>query len=263
MLLLLLWQTTASAQHRDSNPADRLFKTGYDLMQKGEFREADSYFVAALKMVQHPMIYYNHAMVRIRLGDHEGFCRQLHNAIMLNDSIAPSIFRTQCMKPDTTYYTNGDSVVDRKSELASYYKIVESRIYGHGKVYETTYHLDGTLRQKPNKKVLGDGSETLTTRDTFNGFALVPDVTKNIYKYFGHNQRYPEDARERRITGFVEVSVLIGKDGRVEDVLITEGLYPSIDAETRRIFLAAPKWVFGDGNGKLVRYNFPVRWMFR
>ena len=72
--------------------------------------------------------------------------------------------------------------------------------------------------------------------------------------------KYPKDAKEARIDGTVRVKFVIGTNGGVQEVDVTKGVFPSLDAEAVRVIKSSPKWKPGIKDGKPVRvtYHHPV-----
>lgn len=71
---------------------------------------------------------------------------------------------------------------------------------------------------------------------------------------------YPEDAKASQIDGKVLVSFVVGRDGKVYEPQILEGLTSSINEELKRVLLSSPKWKPGivDGHPVRVTYTMPV-----
>lgn len=85
-----------------------------------------------------------------------------------------------------------------------------------------------------------------------------PGGTQEFFKYFGHEMKYPKDAFEKKISGKVVVDFVVEKDGSISNVKINKSIYPSLDAEAKRVVEAMPKWNPGKQDGKLVRVKFTM-----
>jgi len=74
---------------------------------------------------------------------------------------------------------------------------------------------------------------------------------------------YPQDASTKGIEGIVTVRFTVGMDGKVYDVHVVKGIYPSLDKEAIRIVSASPKWKPGiiDNEPVRVTYTIPVIFM--
>lgn len=81
-----------------------------------------------------------------------------------------------------------------------------------------------------------------------------------LLAYLQKNIRYPDDAREQGIQGKVFLSFVVDETGRVKDVKVKKGVYPSIDKEALRVVKAMPLWKPGIHNGKPVnvQFNLPI-----
>ena len=85
-----------------------------------------------------------------------------------------------------------------------------------------------------------------------------------MYSFITNEIVYPQDAREKGVTGTVLVKFVVEKDGSVSNAEVIVPLYPSIDKESVRTIMAMPKWKPGMQEGKPVRcyYNIPLKfWM--
>ncbi len=90
-----------------------------------------------------------------------------------------------------------------------------------------------------------------------------PGFVGDMGKYLSDNLVYPKDAIEKKIHGQVLVSMLIAKDGSVNEVKVSQGVYPSIDSEAVRVVRLMPKWTIGTQNGHpvSVRCNLPINFI--
>ena len=79
-----------------------------------------------------------------------------------------------------------------------------------------------------------------------------------LRKYLQKHIKYPKDAKELGIEGKVIVQFVVQKDGRVENVRVVKGVYPSLDQEAIRV---ASKLKFIPGKnekGKPVKVPYMV-----
>ena len=91
-----------------------------------------------------------------------------------------------------------------------------------------------------------------------------PGGQEAMYSFITNEIVYPQDAREKGVTGTVLVKFVVEKDGSVSNAEVIVPLYPSIDKESVRTIMAMPKWKPGMQEGKPVRcyYNIPLKfWM--
>lgn len=70
--------------------------------------------------------------------------------------------------------------------------------------------------------------------------------------------KYPADAKAAGQSGTVMVSFAVGRNGKVQEVLVTEGVCPALDAEAVRVVSMSPKWKPAKRNGRAVRTPMTV-----
>ena len=72
--------------------------------------------------------------------------------------------------------------------------------------------------------------------------------------------KYPKDAKASHIDGTVHLRFVIGTNGGVQEVEVTKGVFPSLDAEAVRVVKSSPKWKPAIQDGRPVRmvYDLPV-----
>lgn len=80
------------------------------------------------------------------------------------------------------------------------------------------------------------------------------------YFFFTH-LKYPDDAKKNKIEGTVFISFIVDEVGRVKNVKVVKGVYPSLDKEAVRVASQMPNWTPGKHNGKNVKvqFNLPVK----
>jgi periplasmic protein TonB len=88
-----------------------------------------------------------------------------------------------------------------------------------------------------------------------------PGGEKAMMKYLRSNIKYPKKAKEEGVKGTVFVKFVVEKDGLVDDVVVSKGVHPLLDAEAKRVVNAMPKWVAGKQNSRAVavQYTLPVK----
>ena len=64
---------------------------------------------------------------------------------------------------------------------------------------------------------------------------------------------YPQNARERNITGKVLVSFVVEKDGSLSDVKVIKNPNDELSAEALHVVKKSPKWIPGMQYGRTVR----------
>ena len=60
--------------------------------------------------------------------------------------------------------------------------------------------------------------------------------------YIAQQLQYPLDARRAQQQGVVLVDFVIGSDGKVTDVRVAKGVFPSLDTEALRVVSGMPAW---------------------
>lgn len=83
-----------------------------------------------------------------------------------------------------------------------------------------------------------------------------------MMKYLKDNIVFPKDAEEKGLEGTVYVDFVIGANGTVREVTVTDAVGEDVDQSFRneavRVVSAMPKWTPGRQNGKPVDVNFSL-----
>lgn len=89
-----------------------------------------------------------------------------------------------------------------------------------------------------------------------------PGGDAELLKYIKSHTEYPSDAKEKNIHGTVYVTFVIRDNGKVTDVKILRGVYPSIDEQAVSIVKSMPDWIPGRQNGYAVsvQFNLPINY---
>lgn len=77
-----------------------------------------------------------------------------------------------------------------------------------------------------------------------------PGGMVELMKWITRNLRYPPSAQRQKIQGKVVVAFIIGKDGSVSEIKVTQKADPTLDREAMRVIRMMPKWKPGEMNGK-------------
>ena len=87
-----------------------------------------------------------------------------------------------------------------------------------------------------------------------------PGGMEKFMEYLSGNIKYPEEAKEKNISGKVFIRFVIEKDGSINDVQVLRGIGGGCDEEAVRVVKGMPKWKPGMQKGKPVRvsYNLPL-----
>jgi protein TonB len=78
--------------------------------------------------------------------------------------------------------------------------------------------------------------------------------------YLQKNLIYPEDARHQHISGKVQLSFIVEKDGSISDITVEQSAGHGFDEEAIRVLQQSPVWQPGikDGQPIRIRYRLPV-----
>ena len=83
-----------------------------------------------------------------------------------------------------------------------------------------------------------------------------PGGAEKFMEYLSSNIKYPEEAKEKGISGRVFIQFVVEKDGSVSNVKVMKGIGGGCDEEAVRVVKAMPKWKPGKQKGKPVRVNY-------
>ena len=86
---------------------------------------------------------------------------------------------------------------------------------------------------------------------------------KAMRKYVAENIKYPQEAKDKNISGRVFVGFVIEKDGSVSNVKVVRGIGGGCDEEAARVIKGMPKWKPGKQDGKPVRVNYMMPVFFK
>ena len=90
-----------------------------------------------------------------------------------------------------------------------------------------------------------------------------PGGEQAMMKFVAENVQYPEEAKEKEISGRVLVGFIVEKDGSVNEVKIVRGIGGGCDEEAVRVVKAMPKWKPGKEKGKPVRVSYMMPFTFK
>jgi TonB family protein len=84
---------------------------------------------------------------------------------------------------------------------------------------------------------------------------------ETMYQFLNENLKYPENAREQKISGNVFLEFVVERNGLITCVRVISGVDPELDAEALRVIKMLPRWKPGMEKGKPVRcfYQIPLR----
>ncbi|WP_299252544.1 energy transducer TonB [uncultured Cytophaga sp.] len=120
-------------------------------------------------------------------------------------------------------------------------------------------------------KLGGDGikkteviSGYLAEMPKFKGTSTKEESALEVEKYIQRKMIYPEDAKQRKVTGVVYVSYVITETGKVTNVEVIKGrgIDPSCDAEAVRVIKSMPDFTPGNQNGETKKVRITQRIKF-
>ena len=90
-----------------------------------------------------------------------------------------------------------------------------------------------------------------------------PGGMDQMAKYLSENIKYPEEAKDKGISGRVYIEFVIEKDGAVSNVKVMKSIGGGCDEEGVRVVKAMPKWKPGMQKGKPVRVHYVLPIFFK
>lgn len=88
---------------------------------------------------------------------------------------------------------------------------------------------------------------------------------EGLQRYLQKKLKYPPDARQRKVQGFVYMRFTIKPSGALTDIgLFTKGPHIALENEAFRVIQAMPDWIPGTQHGQPVKveYVLPIRFVF-
>lgn len=93
--------------------------------------------------------------------------------------------------------------------------------------------------------------------------AMPKDGLAAFYKFVSEQIKYPAQARRMRVEGKVYVEFIVGKDGKISEVVAVKGIGAGCDEEAVRIIQSSPSWNPGKQRGKPVRQRMVLPIIFK
>ena len=90
-----------------------------------------------------------------------------------------------------------------------------------------------------------------------------PGGEQAMMKFVAENVQYPEEAKEKEISGRVLVGFIVEKDGSISETEVVKGIGGGCDEEAVRVVKAMPKWKPGMDKGKPVRVHYMLPLIFK
>lgn len=106
------------------------------------------------------------------------------------------------------------------------------------------------------------GNETFQMVEQMPEF---PGGTAAMMDFLGKNLKYPNEARDKNISGKVIVKFVVNKEGNIQDATIVRGIGAGCDEEALRVVRKMPRWKPGYQNGKAVNvfFHLPVSFVLK
>lgn len=90
-----------------------------------------------------------------------------------------------------------------------------------------------------------------------------PGGEKAMYEWIAKNLVYPVVAQENGKQGRVTIRFVVTATGKIDDVQVARGFYPSCDEEARKVVQKMQNWTPGKQNGKNVPVYFTIPIVFK
>ena len=90
-----------------------------------------------------------------------------------------------------------------------------------------------------------------------------PGGMAEMFKYIARNINYPQIARDHNITGTVNLSFVVERDGSITNVQVLRGIGGGCDEEAVRVIKSMPRWNPGMQRSEPVRVRFSIPVTFR
>lgn len=116
------------------------------------------------------------------------------------------------------------------------------------------------LRKKhPNVELMSEAidGEVFTIVENMPEF---PGGRNALLNYMSENIKYPNEAKNKNISGKVYVQFVVKSDGTIDNVRVLQGKNKLLDQEAIRVVKSMPNWTPGRQSGRTVDvvYNLPV-----
>ncbi len=187
-------------------------------MQNEEFKKADSVYTVAIESLPYFRdAYFNRAIARLNMNNMKGFCKDMKEVALMDDTDAENIRCVYCVDIDTVYVQDTIQTVKSGSNFE-----FKEFVYKE-KFYDLTegYYYDKKDNLIANYSIIG----------AYKWFDLVPDMpefeggTNKMNKFLERHKVYPEseyDAYRKYAGSFATVYIQcdISEEGKVERVQV-------------------------------------------
>jgi TonB family protein len=118
-----------------------------------------------------------------------------------------------------------------------------------------SYHIDRSV-ETDNQRKAGMKPDKNGVYQIVEEMPQYPGGEKAMMEYVAKNVAYPQEARDKEISGRVFVSFVVEKDGSIGEVKVMRGIGGGCDEEAVRVIKGMPKWKPGKQEGKPVRVSY-------
>jgi protein TonB len=162
----------------------------------------------------------------------------------------------------TRSYHGTSEYFDKAGLLTMHAEFAHGQRSGELRLYYPGGQLKRRERYAADQRGTGECFAPNGTPVPFFEFEIMPRYSEgdggfqSIITAISRNFRYPKDARRRGIEGRVLVKFTVNAAGQVENVLVTQPLFPSIDAEAIKSVYSLKSFTPGQQDGKAVSVSF-------
>jgi len=160
----------------------------------------------------------------------------------------------QAFSISTVHFKNTLSVTEISADQAK--KPADNKINAS----EQTVTIEN-VRRANNDQLRGDTIPEDKSSAVFNSVEVNPAFPGGeaaFGKFLHDHIRYPDKARENKVTGRVFISFVVEKDGSLTNFKTLRDPGSGLGEEAERVLVLSPKWSPGIQNGRLVRVQYTV-----
>ncbi len=117
-----------------------------------------------------------------------------------------------------------------------------------------------TTEDNPIRIIRNNNDSIYQTVDEMPKF---PGGEQAMFKFISENVKYPQEAKDKNISGRVFVNFVVEKDGSVDEVKVLRSIGGGCDEEAVRVVKSMPKWTPGKQKGKPVRVSYIIPFVFK
>ncbi|MBO4849761.1 MAG: energy transducer TonB [Prevotella sp.] len=116
------------------------------------------------------------------------------------------------------------------------------------------------VEDKVEAVLIDQQEEEVKTIRELDDLPVFPGGMSQLVRWLTQNLKYPETAKNDKVSGKVKVSFVVNADGTVSDIKLVKSAEQRLDKEALRVVRMMPKWQPGLINGKPCRtlVNLPV-----